>query len=218
MLTAALTVLAYFVGGIPFAVPVVRLLSGADVRASGSGNVGARNSLRVGGPAAGVLVLLLDAAKAAAMALLAGALAPEPWAPALAGAAAVAGHCFSPYMLPGLLRQPWPGWRAASLLSGGVGLASGLGVFLVLAPRPVLPVLAVGAFIMFALKRPSLAGASMGLLGPLAVALLGYPGPTVAALAAMGLLIVSKHLVDFIPGPDPAPAAAPSADGPGKSR
>ncbi|HEY1016381.1 MAG TPA: glycerol-3-phosphate acyltransferase, partial [Herpetosiphonaceae bacterium] len=186
MLIAALTLLAYFVGGIPFAVPVVRLFNGADVRTSGSGNVGARNSLRVAGPAAGVLVLLLDACKAAAMALLARALSPSPWAPALAALAAVVGHCFSPYMLPALLRGRWPGWRAASLLSGGVGLASGLGAFLVLAPLPVLPVLAIGAFIMFVLKRPSEAGAAVALLGPLAVALLGYPVPVLSAMAAMG--------------------------------
>ncbi|MEO7109842.1 MAG: glycerol-3-phosphate acyltransferase [Polyangiaceae bacterium] len=56
-------VLAYFIGGIPFGYVLVRLTTGKDVRAAGSGNIGATNVLRTTGRAAGVATLLLDVAK-----------------------------------------------------------------------------------------------------------------------------------------------------------
>src|ERR1700733_6142202 len=56
-------IVAYLVGGIPFGLLIVRLKTGADVRNSGSGNIGATNVLRTTGPLAGIFTLLLDAAK-----------------------------------------------------------------------------------------------------------------------------------------------------------
>ena len=89
-----LLLLGYLIGGIPFAVPVVRWLHGLDVRDTGSGNVVARNSLRVGGPGAAALVLLLDALKSAAPMLAARWLSNDSWAVPLVGVAAVLGHCY----------------------------------------------------------------------------------------------------------------------------
>jgi glycerol-3-phosphate acyltransferase PlsY len=56
-------VIAYLVGGIPCGYVLVRLTTGKDVRAEGSGNIGATNVLRTTGRAAGVATLLLDVAK-----------------------------------------------------------------------------------------------------------------------------------------------------------
>ncbi len=119
---------AYLLGSLPFGLVLTRLLTGEDVRRVGSGNIGASNVARAAGKAAGVLTLLLDAAKAAVPMLIAlRAFAPEgrptaqAWAVAV-GLAAFAGHCY----------PVWLGFK------GGKGVATALGVFLVLAPIPSL--------------------------------------------------------------------------------
>src|SRR2546430_5746777 len=58
-----LFLVSYLLGSIPFGLILAKLFGGADVRKAGSGNIGATNVLRVAGPAAGVLTLLLDAGK-----------------------------------------------------------------------------------------------------------------------------------------------------------
>jgi glycerol-3-phosphate acyltransferase PlsY len=107
-------------GSIPFAYLVVRWRRGVDLRAEGSGNVGALNSLHVThSKGIGILVLLLDLAKGAAVVWAAGELLGRTF-PHLAGAAvgAVVGHNYS----------LWLRWK------GGRGLATALGAMLVIAP------------------------------------------------------------------------------------
>lgn len=191
--------LGYLIGGIPFAVPVVLLVHGIDVRATGSGNVGARNSLRVGGPVAGALVLVLDALKAAVPMLLVRAAGATPWAVVLMGFGIILGHCYSAYMIAQALRQSWPGWRIASVRVGGQGLASSLGLMLVLAPLLTLPLLLLGAIIIVGFKQST--GAALVLIGvgPIAAAVMGYPYTTSIGLALTALVIFSKLLQDLIP-------------------
>ena len=193
-----LLLLGYLIGGIPFAVPVVRWLHGLDVRDTGSGNVGARNSLRVGGPGAAALVLLLDALKSAAPMLTARWLSNDPWAVPLVGVAAVLGHCYSPYLIARAWRLPWAGWRQAALRVGGQGLASSLGVVLVLAPLLAVPVLLLGAVFIFGLKRSTGAAVAMITAGPLAAWALHYPTPNVVSLGLVALIIFSKLLPDLL--------------------
>lgn len=129
-------VIAYLFGSIPFGYLIVRARKGADVRAAGSGATGATNVSRQAGKAFGVLTLILDAAKGAGAVLIAGwilgfavssegAQAGPPleaeWLIAGAAVAVIVGHCF----------PVWLGFR------GGKGVATGLGVFLVLAPIAV---------------------------------------------------------------------------------
>lgn len=192
----------YLIGGIPFAVPVVRLVRGLDVRDTGSGNVGARNSLRVGGPLAGALVLILDALKSALPMLLARFWSGDAWTVALVGVAAVVGHCFSPYLILRAINQRWAGWRKFLLLAGGQGLASALGVMLVVTPLIALPVLALGAAIIFGLKRSTGAAVAMITAGPIAAGWLGYPAPNVAALGLTAAAIAVKLLPDLLPLPE----------------
>jgi glycerol-3-phosphate acyltransferase PlsY len=196
---ALCVLLGYLIGGIPFAVPVVLLLHGLDVRDTGSGNVGARNSLRVGGPLAGATVLLLDALKAALPMLLARTLKADAWSVTGLGVGVVLGHCYSPYLMARALRLPWPGWRIASLRAGGQGLASGLGVIAVLAPLIVLPVLVLGAAIIFGLKRSTAAAVAMILVAPAAALAVGYPVWAGLGLALAALIVFSKLLQDLVP-------------------
>ncbi|MBM3677202.1 MAG: glycerol-3-phosphate acyltransferase, partial [Actinobacteria bacterium] len=74
----------YLVGSIPFGVVLVRLLRGEDIRAVGSGNIGATNVWRIYGRTLGLPVALLDVAKGCGPAL-AGLLVAGPWVGVLAG-------------------------------------------------------------------------------------------------------------------------------------
>src|SRR5262250_384192 len=115
--------LAYLLGSIPFGLILAKLFGGTDVRKSGSGNIGATNVARVVGPAAGVLTLLLDAAKGWLSIWLATRAAQNNASIiVLAGLLAMLGHCF-------------PIWLR---LRGGKGVATAAGVFLALSPAATL--------------------------------------------------------------------------------
>ena len=123
MLVGVVCLCAFFVGAVPFALLVVRLLKGIDVRTVGSGNVGATNASRAfaskgGRIGAFLLIYLLDAAKGFLPALLAPRLVDEDaqLVAVLAGASAVLGHVFTPFL----------GFR------GGKGVATATGVLLAL--------------------------------------------------------------------------------------
>ena len=115
-------VVAYLVGSIPFGYLIVRKKMGADIRQTGSGGTGATNVSRRAGKAAGVLTLLLDAAKGCAAVVIARVVSGDDWVIAAAAIAALVGHIF----------PVWLGFR------GGKGVATGVGIFLVLAPIALL--------------------------------------------------------------------------------
>lgn len=127
---------AYLLGSIPFGYLIVRAKEGGDIRQSGSGGTGATNVSRRAGKVAGVLTLLLDALKGATTVLVAtwvlnasligthGAATTQisgAWWVAAAALAVMVGHIF-------------PVWLK---FRGGKGVATGLGVFLVLMPAVV---------------------------------------------------------------------------------
>jgi acyl phosphate:glycerol-3-phosphate acyltransferase len=118
-------VAAYLLGSIPFGYLVVRALAGVDVRETGSGGTGATNVSRRVGKAAGAITLLLDLAKGVAAVALAQWLLTSDygvnWFVAGAAVAVILGHCF-------------PVWLR---FRGGKGVATGIGVFLSLAPLAV---------------------------------------------------------------------------------
>jgi glycerol-3-phosphate acyltransferase PlsY len=116
---------AYLLGSIPFGYLIVRAREGADVRETGSGGTGATNVSRRAGKLAGILTLLLDAAKGAIAVLLARYVLTDNfgvnWWVAAAAVLAVIGHCF----------PVWLNWQ------GGKGVATGVGIFLSLYPLAV---------------------------------------------------------------------------------
>jgi acyl phosphate:glycerol-3-phosphate acyltransferase len=141
-------VAAFLIGSIPFGYIIGRLFYRTDIRAHGSGNIGAMNALRALGRAGGIAVLLLDALKG---------FAPTLWALALGAglasvvaAGAVLGHCFSPWLrfkggkgvatsFGAIFALSWPaglvavgGWVAGALLTRYSSVGSMLGS--VLAP------------------------------------------------------------------------------------
>lgn len=190
MLALLSIAVGYLLGSIPFGYLLVRVTQGADVRESGSGGTGATNVSRRAGKKAGVVVLLLDALKGAAAVIVAQLIlageANADWLIAASSVACIAGHIF-------------PVWLK---FKGGKGVATGLGVFAVLAPSAV--ALAIGMFVIvvFLTRYVSLGSIIASLALPLIIFVLYKSNigdfdlsfaPLVCASLGGGLLIVWMH-------------------------
>jgi glycerol-3-phosphate acyltransferase PlsY len=149
-------VIAYLLGSIPFGYLIVRRKIGADIRETGSGGTGATNVSRRAGKAAGVLTLLLDAAKGCAAVVIAKAVSGDDWVIAAAAIAALTGHIF----------PVWLGFH------GGKGVATGVGIFSVLAPGPLLCAGVIFIVIVVTTRYVSLGSIVAALLIPVFVWLL----------------------------------------------
>ncbi len=172
--------LAYFLGSIPFGYILVKLFRKQDIRATGSGNIGATNVARSGAKGLAIATLLLDLGKAYLAVVIAQDIAPGNYDLAVTAAvAAILGHVF----------PIWLGFR------GGKGVASALGVFLALTPPSALATLAVFLVIFLLTRYVSLASiiaaASFPLFGfyfvPLRTPLV------IAGFLFIPVLIIVKH-------------------------
>lgn len=189
MTLAAVVVLSYLVGAIPWSLLVTRWRKGIDLRTVGSGNLGATNTFRALGAKGGVAVLALDIGKGAAATLGLARLridTPPIGAESLAlaaGVAAILGHIFPVYL----------GFR------GGKGIATTAGAFLGLQPAACgLAFAAFGAGMLLSRGIVSVGSLSAALTLPVAVYALevrsGTPSVVqIAAAAALAVLIVLKH-------------------------
>jgi acyl phosphate:glycerol-3-phosphate acyltransferase len=181
-----IAVLSYLLGSIPFGYLLVRIFRGEDVRQSGSGNIGATNVSRKS-PALGAATLLLDALKGTTAVVLSYIVAdhivagPPTFEQLAVGALfAVLGHVF-------------PVWLK---FRGGKGVATGLGAFVLLAPKAVL--IAVGIFIaVVAISRYVSLGSIVAVaVLPLMAWLIGEFQVSPAGLALItlaSLIILVKH-------------------------
>src|SRR6201992_527718 len=89
---AAAFAFGYLLGSIPFGLVLTRLAGAGDLRAIGSGSIGATNVLRTGRKGLAALTVILDAGKGAAAVMLAKTLAPD--CAAIAATAAFIGHLY----------------------------------------------------------------------------------------------------------------------------
>jgi len=174
---------AYLLGSIPFGLLVAKVFGGGDVRKAGSGNVGATNVARVAGPLAGILTLVLDAAKGSAAVWLAAHFSGEVagWV-VLAGLAALIGHCF-------------PVWLR---FHGGKGVATAAGVFLMLSPLALLGSLLLFLIVVMFSRYVSLGSIAAAAAMPLLIYFLWAPHhapPLIVTFGAFAaaMLIVYKH-------------------------
>jgi glycerol-3-phosphate acyltransferase PlsY len=193
---------SYLLGSIPFGYLLVRTFRGEDVRRTGSGNIGATNVARKS-PLLGVLTLLLDALKGSTAVAVAIILSPTifdrislsqiPWRTvlpasspdfalwaALAALFAVVGHMF----------PVWLNFR------GGKGVATGLGAFVLIAPKAVLVSTAIFLILVLVFRYVSLGSIAAVAAFPHLTLLLHEYGNTPGALALMAMasvLIVVKH-------------------------
>jgi len=177
--------LAYLLGSIPFGYLLVRIFRNEDIRATGSGNIGATNVVRSGAKGLGILTLILDALKGYVAVVIAqhiGAPYGLPQSHEIAVCAAVAavlGHCF----------PVWLGFR------GGKGVATALGVFIALAPLTVLCLLAIFLVIVFFTRYVSLGSIVAAALFPV-LALPHAPARTpiiVIGYILIPLIVILKH-------------------------
>lgn len=172
----ALLALAFAVGAIPFGVLFAKA-RGVDLKKVGSGNIGATNAARALGKKTGVVVLVLDTAKAYFPTAAALWLHLGPEIAAGVGFAAFCGHIFSPFLR----------------FRGGKGVACGLGAFLALAPAAA-GIAAATCVLVVAATRIGSLGSLVGAAALLpALWLLGAPQPYLVLGAAMFLLIVWRH-------------------------
>lgn len=175
----AALIAAHLLGAIPFGYLLVKWKTGADVRASGSGNIGATNVLRTTGRAAGVATLLLDIAKGYLAVWIAARLTGDNvWVTSAAALAVMAGHAFPVFL----------GFK------GGKAVASFVGAFLCLTPIPLAAVLAVFVVTVAVTRHISVGSIVGAATFPLAVWLILHPAwPVVAAALIAGAFIVYRH-------------------------
>jgi glycerol-3-phosphate acyltransferase PlsY len=181
---------AFLSGSVPFGLLLMRLAGKGDVRASGSGNIGATNVMRVGGKPLGIATLLLDAAKGFLPVFLAGRAGVGPAMLGFIALAAMCGHVFTPWLK----------------FKGGKGVATAMGGVLAYHAAMVLPALAVFILLVLIFRYVSLGSimaavtlflTTLGWFG--AWAILPVPATdcgaryALLAWAALSGLVVAKH-------------------------
>jgi acyl phosphate:glycerol-3-phosphate acyltransferase len=176
----ALLLVSYLLGSIPFGVILAKFLGGADVRKAGSGNIGATNVARVAGPAAGVLTLLLDAAKGwFAVWLAARVMHGETGFLVAAGFFALLGHCF-------------PVWLR---FRGGKGVATAAGAFAALCPEAMIAALILFALVVWFWRYVSLGSLAAAATIPLFVYFLWAPHFAPPNVVTLGSLAISAVVI-----------------------
>lgn len=168
--------LAYLLGSIPFGMLIVKALGGPDIRAIGSGNIGAANVARNAGKFAGILTLLLDAGKGYAAVWLAGYFTHGSmrWM-MIAAVCAVIGHIF----------PIWLGFK------GGKGVATGLGVFLPICWQAVAAAAVLWLAVVIFWRYSSLGSISAAVALPVFVYLLYAPGHAPPEYVTLGTVVIS---------------------------
>jgi acyl phosphate:glycerol-3-phosphate acyltransferase len=167
--------LGYLLGSIPFGLLLTRAAGLGDVRAIGSGNIGATNVLRTGNKGLAAATLLLDGLKGTAAVLIADHFYGQ--APAmLAGLGACLGHIY-------------PVWLK---FRGGKGVATYIGVLLGLAWQAAVVFALVWLAVAALSKISSLSALVASVVVPVALALMGE-GELALVAGIMTLLILWKH-------------------------
>jgi len=181
-------ILAYLVGGIPFGLLLAKWFAGVDVKSSGSGSIGATNVLRVVketnpklAKKLGAATLALDALKGIVVLLIAmmiGLSEATLWGIAVL---AVIGHCFSPYLN----------------FEGGKGVATGMGVMIIMLPLETaiaLVVWAIGAKVI----RISSLSSMTALLALVIASFVLKPEMAHAPVIIIAFILFYKHISNFI--------------------
>lgn len=168
MLLLGFLVLGYLLGSIPFGVIFTRFAGLGDIRAIGSGNIGATNVLRTGHKGLAAATLLGDALKGTAAVLIA-----RNWGPEMASMAALG--AFLGHLFPVWLR-----------FKGGKGVATFIGILIGLMPLAALVFALVWLTVAFTTRYSSLSALVASAVTPVALWLLGPPG-----MAGMTVILVA---------------------------
>lgn len=173
---AVMLVAAYLLGSVPTGL-LLGKIQGIDVRREGSGNIGATNLYRTVGRSVGAMTLVGDCLKGAIPVLLVKYFSLPVECAAWVGLAAFCGHVFSIFLM----------------FKGGKGVATALGVFLVLSPSAVVFALAVFVGLMLVWRYVSLGSIMAAAVMPVVVALLDGDGTKILVTLIISLVVIVKH-------------------------
>ncbi|MEP7354637.1 MAG: glycerol-3-phosphate 1-O-acyltransferase PlsY [Acidobacteriota bacterium] len=182
-MTFASILIAYLLGSIPFGYVLTRLRTGQDVRASGSGNIGATNVMRTAGRGLGIATLLLDAGKGTLAVWLAdcassGSTTGSTTWMALAALAVMLGHVFPIFLN----------------FKGGKAVATFAGAFGYLLPMPLLATVVVFAMVLALTHYVSAASIVAAATFPIGAWIISRPSTTEMLVAIFaGALVVYRH-------------------------
>ncbi|MBI4031206.1 MAG: glycerol-3-phosphate 1-O-acyltransferase PlsY [Proteobacteria bacterium] len=180
-MTYAFFFIGYFLGSIPFGLVLTRLAGYGDIRAIGSGNIGATNVLRTGNKKLAALTLLLDGGKGAAAVALAQFMMTYD-AGLAAAAGAFLGHLF-------------PVWLK---FKGGKGVATTLGILFALSPGLGLLCCAIWLAVAAIFRYSSLAALTAIGLSPM-LAQLFFVAPSSYTEADGSFTILVNHHTEYLP-------------------
>lgn len=169
MTTVISFLVAYLVGAISFSIIFTKAIRKVDIRDYGSGNAGATNTMRVLGKGPAILVLVLDVLKGVVAILVARAFHLSDWAVAISGLLAIIGHV-------------WPVYYG---FKGGKGVATTIGIFMMLSFLPTL-IAGILTIIIIAVTRYVSLG-SLFLI--LAAPIIGYFMHSKTSFLVIGLII-----------------------------
>jgi acyl phosphate:glycerol-3-phosphate acyltransferase len=192
---------AFLIGSIPTG-SLIASMQGIDLKSTGSGNIGATNVMRSMGKVAALLTLIGDMAKGAVMILLVRAFLPEAgpkfaemlaWLPlqvqnpgiafdGALGLSAMLGHTFSIFLK----------------FRGGKGVATGLGVALVLSPYAALFSATIWLVTFNLTRYSSLGGIAMFVSFPLCIYMIDYSPEKVVIASVMAVFILVTHRANIL--------------------
>lgn len=176
-MTLLALLLSYLLGSIPNGLWLCRALWHVDLRQHGSHNIGATNAWRTLGKGPGFLVFFLDMLKGLLAVWLGGMLVGTPLVMILCGVLAIVGHSLSLFLR----------------FHGGKGVATGLGVILMLMPKVTVIVFLVWLLLVLATRYVSLGSIVAAALVPVLALVFGYPALYVVFGVLAAALIIVRH-------------------------
>ncbi len=177
-----IAITAYLLGSIPFGYLLVKIFRGEDIRRTGSGNIGATNVARTGAKGLGIATLALDTLKGLLAVWIASHVAPS-------------GTSALPYMscaaLTAVMGHMFPVWLK---FKGGKGVATALGVFILLFPKALLVSLAI-FILMVAVTRYVSLGSILGAIAfPISAYFIEHPDwQALLPTCVIAAMIIAKH-------------------------
>jgi glycerol-3-phosphate acyltransferase PlsY len=192
----ALPLLAYLMGSIPWGILLTRLFTSADIRQQGSGNIGATNVSRVAGPTMGLLTFAGDTLKGALPVYLAFQFLGlnkglNDFFLSIVGLSAFFGHLYPLFL---------------KFKSGGKGVATAAGCFVVLAPLACLAALSTFILLLFFSRRVSAGSLAAALVLPVTGWYSTHSWQITTAAALMSIFIFIRHrdnIIRLIAGTEP---------------
>ncbi len=177
-----LIIAAYFIGSIPFAYIIVKLVKKIDIRTVGSGNAGATNAARVLGKWGFISVFLLDALKGFLPVFISLHYYGQTMITLIVAAVVVLGHTYTVFL----------GFK------GGKGVATGAGVFLALAPAEIGIGLVVFIIVFLATKMVSAGSILASITLLIAVCLMSNWFALKVLTAVIVFFVIFKHRSNIV--------------------